>query len=213
MLLSKGRVEAFSDGVFAVAITLLVLDLKVAGPGHGPLARQLADEWPSYFAYLVSFMVIGIIWVNHHTLLARFATIDRTLLFLNLLLLLFITVIPFPTALLAQYLRAGGRDSHVAAALYGLVMEGMSLSFGAMFAWGGRHPELLHEPPEPAVHRRALMQFGVGSVLYLFTIALAFVSAPGALIAHFAIAVFYIVDRTTVDGANEPEDSPGMPAT
>ncbi len=210
--MNKNRVEAFSDGVFAVAITLLVLDLKVAGPGHGSITKQLADEWPSYFAYVVSFMVIGIIWVNHHTLLARFVAVDRTLLFLNLLLLMFITVIPFPTALFAQYLRAGGRDSHVAAALYGVVMEGMGLSFSAMFSWGGRHPELLHEALGPALHRRAMRQFGLGSVVYLFTIALAFVSAPLTLVAHFAIAVFYIVDRTAAPGADEPEGSADPPA-
>jgi TMEM175 potassium channel family protein len=205
--LNKSRVEAFSDGVFAVAITLLVLDLKVSGPGHGSLTHQLADEWPSYVAYVVSFMVIGIIWVNHHTLLGRFARIDRTLLFLNLLLLMFITVIPFPTSLFAQYLRAGGRDSHVAAALYGVVMEAMGLSFIAMFSWGGRHPELLRVRLDKASQRRAMMQFGLGSVVYILTIALAFVSAPAALVAHFAIAVFYIVDRTAVPGADAPQGS------
>ena len=205
--MSKDRVEAFSDGVFAVAITLLVLDLRVAGPGHGPLTTQLANEWPSYSAYIVSFMVIGIIWVNHHTLLGRFATVDRTLLFLNLLLLMFVTFIPFPTALLAQYLRAGGRDSHVAAALYSVVVEGMGLSFTLMFAWGGRHPELLRERIDRAQYRASMRQFGLGAIVYLFTIALSFVSAQAALATHFAIAVFYIVDRTAAPGASDTEDS------
>lgn len=214
--MGKGRVEAFSDGVIAVAITLLVLDLRVAGPGHGPLTTQLAHEWPSYSAYIVSFMVIGIIWVNHHTLLARYATVDRTLLFLNLLLLMFITVIPFPTALLAQYLRDGGRDAHVAAALYGAVMEGMGLSFGLLYWWGGRHPELLHAQIDPALHRRMLRQFGLGAVLYLLAIALALVSAPLALAAHFAIAVFYVFDRTgdpAAEGSQDPRVSRRAPRT
>ena len=195
--IGTGRLEAFSDGVFAVAITLLVLDLKVAGPGHGSLAGQLSAAWPQEASYLVSFMVIGIIWINHHTLMARYAAVDRPLLFLNLLLLLFVTVIPFPTSLLAQYLREGGRDSHIAAALYGAVMEGMGLSFSALFAWGGRHPELLVDRVTPSRHRMALRQFGLGSVVYLIAIGIAFVSAPAALAAHFAIAVFYIFDRTS----------------
>jgi hypothetical protein len=93
--LDSGRLEAFSDGIFAVAITLLALNLAVPGPGHGPLTRQLADHWPSFAAYLVSFLTIGIIWVNHHTLFKNVAKIDRALLFLNLLLLFFVAAIPF----------------------------------------------------------------------------------------------------------------------
>lgn len=201
--MSTGRLEAFSDGVFAVAITLLVLDLRIAGPGpgHRSLTHQLGSAWPQEAAYLVSFMVIGIIWVNHHTLMARFAVVDRTVLFLNLLLLLFVTVIPFPTSLLADYLRDGGWDSHVAAALYSGVMEGMGLSFTALFAWGGRHPELLRARPTREEHRAAIRQFGVGSVVYLLIVGLAFLSAPAALLAHFAVATFYIFDRTGAPAA------------
>ena len=86
--MNSSRLEAFSDGVFAVAITLLALDLTVAGPGHGngSLAHQLGHHWPSFAAYAVSFFIIGITWVNHHDLFTTFATVDRMLLFLNLLL-------------------------------------------------------------------------------------------------------------------------------
>ena len=82
--MTSARLEAFSDGVFAVAITLLALDLAVAGPGHGSLAHQLADHWPSFVAYVVSFFVVGITWVNHHALVDTFVKVDRKLLFLNL---------------------------------------------------------------------------------------------------------------------------------
>ncbi len=99
--MDRGRLEAFSDGVFAVAITLLALNLAVAGTGHGPLLHQLGEHWPSFIAYLISFFTIGIIWVNHHALVRSIAVVDRTLLFLNLLLLLFVVVIPFATATLA----------------------------------------------------------------------------------------------------------------
>jgi uncharacterized membrane protein len=109
--MDKARLEAFSDGVFAVAITLLALDLGVAGPGNGRLSHQLAQRWPAYAAYVVSFFIIGITWVNHHALLRSFAATDRTLLFLNLLLLLFVVAIPFGTSTMATYLRSGGADS------------------------------------------------------------------------------------------------------
>jgi uncharacterized membrane protein len=90
---TRTRLEAFSDGVFAVAITLLALDLPVAGQGHGPLLHQLAEHWPSFVAYMISFFTIGVIWVNHHALVGNITIVDRTLLFLNLLLLLFVVLI------------------------------------------------------------------------------------------------------------------------
>ena len=86
--MDRSRLEAFSNGVIAVAITLLALDLTVAGPGHGQLAHQLAEHWPAFLAYVISFLTIGIIWVNHHALIRTIKTVTRTLLFLNLLLLL-----------------------------------------------------------------------------------------------------------------------------
>jgi len=193
----KGRLEAFSDGVFAVAITLLVLSLDVAGPGHGSsLVHQLGDQWPSFAAYVVSFLVIGIVWVNHHTLLGKLARTDRTTLFLNLLLLMFVTVIPFPTHVLAEYLRTGGFDAKVAAALYGAVMEGMSIAFGLIYWWAGKHDELLHEHVDAAAHRAGFRRFTIGAVVYLPLIAFAFVSPVLTLLAHFVVAGFYVFDRT-----------------
>src|SRR5689334_19105936 len=127
--MDRGRLEAFSDGVFAVAITLLALDLAVAGPGHGPLLRQLSEHWPAFAAYLVSFATIGVIWINHQSLLRNVAVVDRTLLFLNLVLLLFVVLIPFATSTTSEYLKTSDEDARVATALYGAVFEGMGLSF------------------------------------------------------------------------------------
>jgi uncharacterized membrane protein len=191
----SGRLEAFSDGVFAVAITLLALDLAVAGPGHGSLAHQLADHWPSFAAYVVSFFVIGITWVNHHALIDTFAKVDRKLLFLNLLLLLFIVAIPFATSTMATYLREGGTDAHVAAALYGAVLEGMGLTFGAIFVWSLRRDRRVVPLPAEAV-RTAVLRFGVGGIAYLVAIGVAFVSAPASLVVIAAAAVYYIFEQT-----------------
>src|ERR671937_643834 len=122
--MDRARLGAFSDGVFAVAITLLALDLAVEGPGHGPLLGLLLDHWPSYIAYLISFFTIGIIWVNHHALVRNIAGVDRKLLFLNLLLLCFVVIIPFATATMSAYLAAAAValvQPLVALAIVGLV--------------------------------------------------------------------------------------------
>jgi uncharacterized membrane protein len=190
---NRGRLEAFSDGVFAVAITLLALNLAVAGPGHGPLLEQLGNHWPTFVAYLISFFTIGIIWVNHHALMTNIRVVDRTLLFLNLLLLLFVVVIPFATATMAEYLTSAGQDAHIAMALYALVFEGMSVAFCFIFAWTmgeGRS----HRPVPRERRARAWLQFGVGLLLYLVATGVAFVSAPAALVIIGLVAVYYMVD-------------------
>ena len=194
--MEKGRIEAFSDGVFAVAITLLVLDLKVPVRGNGSVARQVGNQWPAFAAYLTSFLVIGIIWVNHHTLMAKLARVDRSLLFINLLLLLTVVFIPFPTAVVAEYLRHGGWDAKVAVAFYSAAMEAMSLAFSAVYLWAGRHHELLHESVDVEGHQSAFRQFALGAIAYLLLIALSFLSAQAALAGHFALGVFYMFDRT-----------------
>ena len=131
----KDRLEAFSDGVFAIAITLLVLDIAIPDPGPGSLAHALAEQWPVYAAYVVSFATIGIIWINHHAVMAHMIRADRGVLLLNLLLLGWVSLIPWPTGLTAEYMRVGGNDERVAAIVYAGVMAGMGLTFGAMWRY------------------------------------------------------------------------------
>ena len=200
--MDSGRLEAFSDGVFAVAITLLALNLAVAGPGHGPLARQLTDHWPSFAAYVVSFFTIGIIWVNHHALFRNFAEVDRTLLFLNLLLLFFVVTIPFATVTIAAYLRHGGRDASLAAAMFQGAFEGMSISFGLLFWWSIRH-EHMKIALTPAAARRAMVRFGIGNLGYIAAIAVAFVSAPASLLISALVAAYYVLEHTP-----QPDNGP-----
>jgi uncharacterized membrane protein len=192
---SRGRLEAFSDGVFAVAITLLALNLTVAGPGHGSLAHQLASRWPSFAAYAVSFSTIGIIWVNHHGVFKTFASIDRVLVFLNLLLLFFVVLIPFATATFATYLRGGGSDAHLAAAVYSLVFEGLSIAFFFVFWYPIKHG-LLEQPIRPEAERAAVVRFCLGSAGYLVAVGVAFVSPTAALAVNGLLAVYYMVDQT-----------------
>ena len=149
----KGRVEAFSDGVLAIAVTLLVLDLRVPVEGslNGPLAAALAHEWPSYAAYATSFLVIGIIWVNHHGVFQLIGRVDRITLFLNLLLLMTVVAIPFTTSLLSEYLRAGGADARTAALVYSAVMLLMSCGFAGLYTYVATHPVLLADGVDPVV--------------------------------------------------------------
>jgi TMEM175 potassium channel family protein len=193
---SSRRLEAFSDGVFAIAITLLVLDLAVPPreDSDGDLGAALSHQWPAYFAYLVSFLVIGIIWINHHTVFDRVRRIDRPVMFANLALLLMVSVIPFPTKLLAEYLTAGA-DSHIAAAVYSATMFAMGLAFGVLWLTVTRDARLLHEHIDPVASRAAIRRFGVGNVFYLITIGLSFVNAILTLAVHAALAVYYCFDQ------------------
>lgn len=193
--MDSGRLEAFSDGVFAVAITLLALALAVPEPHHGNLITQLADHWPSFAAYVVSFLTIGIIWVNHHTLFRNIAHVDRTLLFLNLLMLFFVVSIPFVTSTIASYLKDGGRDAAVAAALYEGVFVGMGVAFGVLFWWSIKREHLKAALPPGAVPA-AVIRFGIGNVAYLAAIGIAFLSPSAALLISGLVAVYYVFEQT-----------------
>lgn len=193
--MDSGRLESFSDGVFAVAITLLALNLAVPRPGHRSLSAQLGAHWTVFAAFAVSFLTIGIIWVNHHALFRNFARIDRTLLFLNLLMLFFVVTIPFATALMAAYLTRGGSDASQAAAIYLGVFEGMSISFAGLFWWAVRR-EHWKIAMTPAQARSASIRFGIGNIGYIAAIAIAFVSAPVSLLISALVAVYYVFERT-----------------
>jgi uncharacterized membrane protein len=134
-------------------------------------------------------------WVNHHALFKSFARVDRTLLFLNLTLLLFIVAVPFGTSTVAEYLREGGSDAHLAAALYAAIFLGAALSFAAIFAWSIRDGNR-HTPLPAGTERAALLRFGVGGFVYLGALVVAFVNAVAAVAAIAAIAVYYIFERT-----------------
>ena len=206
------RLEAFSDGVFAVAITLLALNLGVYGPGKNKpiLAEQLGAHWPAFAAYVISFATVGIIWVNHHALFKNFSKYDRTLLFFNLLLLFFVVTIPFATSTIAAYLREGGPDASLAAVIFQGVYVGMSLSFDGLFWWAIRREHMtMSFTPEGA--RWATIRFGIGNVAYLAAIGIAFFSATASLVVSGLVAIYYIFEQTPSPAAESSSDagSPG----
>jgi uncharacterized membrane protein len=195
--MDRSRLEAFSDGVFAVAITLLALDLTVAGPaGHGSLTDQLHEKWPAFLAYLISFFMIGIIWVNHHVLVRSIIKVDRLLLFLNLVLLLFVVLIPFATATVADYFSLHDWGTQVAMMLYGGVFLGMSAGFGAIFEWT-LHGQRVSRPLPPERHWPARARFVVGGgLVYVLAILIALVNDVASFVLIAAVAVYYILERT-----------------
>jgi uncharacterized membrane protein len=191
-MMSKSRLEAFSDGVLAVAITLLVLDLKVPSPAAGQtLGHELGRMWPNYVAYVISFLTIGIIWINHHAMIARLREPDHAILTLNLLLLLSIGLLPFATALFSTYLREG-QGEHLAAAIY----AGAFLLMSVLFATLNRH--ILFAKPHlmvveiPLERRRQILTRGVyGLIPYALASVLAVVSPYFTLAICSAVALFY----------------------
>jgi uncharacterized membrane protein len=189
------RIEAFSDGVFAIAATLLVLALRLPGPGPAghSVTYQLLHAWPQYFAYVVSFLTIGIMWMNHHTILAHVRKVDRPLLVLNLLLLMVVVAIPFPTALVAEHLNDAGAAA--AAVTYGLVMIAMSLGFASIWIYVVSHAQPGDGPQRDAL-RRSVPGFTGGLGVYVAgTLVAAFLSAVAALAIFGFLAVYYLFDH------------------
>jgi uncharacterized membrane protein len=190
------RVEAFSDGIFAIAITLLVLEVRVPRPdltGHGStLLQALLHLWPSYLGYLISFVTIGIMWVNHHSMFGLIQRTDRYFLLLCVLFLLFIAFLPFPTALLAEYLpQPPGRP--LAVAVYSACFVCIALAYNALWwyaAWEGR---LLDSNADREAVRNISRRYLVGPLAYGISFALAFISAWASLAVHGLLAAFYLL--------------------
>ena len=199
-LLSPARLEAFSDGVLAIAITLLSLDLRVPEVEHG-LRAALLHQWPVYVAFLISFLVIGVIWVNHHGLFANLVLVDRGVMLLNVALLATVTAIPFATALMADYLRAPGPDGHTAAVVYSLVMATMGVAFVLLWLYLRAHPHLLFDP---AVAGRSLRRSAVGPPLYLMAAAVGLLSTYACLVVHAVLALFFALSRAPGPGRAAP---------
>lgn len=207
---STSRLESFSDGVIAVAITLLVLGIVVPEPKHGhALAHELATRWPSYAAYATSFITIGIIWINHHVMIGRLRQADRLILILNLVLLLTIGLLPFATELFAKYLNKS-HGQHLAAAVYAGAFLVMSLAFALLNAHILlRKDHMLHTKLPPHERRRILTRSLRGIVPYAVGAGLAAVSQYVTFAICAAIAVYYAlpVGSGGEAGALDP-DSP-----
>jgi uncharacterized membrane protein len=190
MTTETARVEAFSDGVFAIAITLLILNIKVPLPAGGPLGAQLVRQWTSYVSFVISFVFIGIMWINHHRLFTHIQRCDNGLLLLNLLLLLGVTFVPFPTSVLAMHL--GQADQRLAAMLYHGTYFFIAIFFNVLWRYAtspGRH--LLAHDVDPIAIAGITRQYAFGPLTYLLCLVLTWISVPASLALNILLAGFF----------------------
>jgi uncharacterized membrane protein len=190
-----GRLEAFSDGVFAIAATLLVLEFAV-GSGRD-LGHTLVHLWPAYLAYVTSFVTIGIIWMNHHHTVSLLGRVDRSMLFINNLLLLTIAFLPFPTKLVADYLRKDGEQAAVLA--YAATFLVMAAMHQVWWQYARRNRRLIGDAVPDAALRAVDRAYAPGLLMYGACFALAFFSPLAAVFLTFAIAAFYLPSATLFD--------------
>lgn len=186
--METNRVEAFSDGVFAIAITLLILGVGIDRAPRGDLGPYLTNLWPAYLAYAASFLTIGIMWINHHLIFRQFARVDGPMLILNVLLLMLIAFVPFPTRVIAEFAHSDA-DRRNAALLYGLTMTLTAICFFALWFYGSRRA--LHPNADPRVVNGITRSYLPGTPIYGLATVLAFVNATASLIMFGSIAVFY----------------------
>ncbi len=184
------RMEAFSDGVFAIAATLLVLEFSVDVSNGADLGSQLLHLWPSYLAYVTSFVTIGIIWINHHWCVATMARTDRTLLFINVLLLMTIAFLPFPTKLVAQFLQKPGEQAAVLA--YAATFVVMSILYNVWWRYASRGRRLIADDVPDSRLRAISRAFDPGVPMYVGVFVVAIFSPLAAVVLTFAIAAFYL---------------------
>jgi len=200
--MSKGRVEAFSDGVFAVAATLLIFNVQIDKAAPGELLGALLAAWPKYAAYVASFLTIGVMWMNHHGLFERIARLNRALLFINLLLLMAIVFLPFSTAQLGANIQVP-RDANTVASLYAINASVIAVFFGAVWTYALTHPRLLVADLDRQAAFRAWPRFSVGTVVYLACIPLGQISPIAVVVVCAALAVYYMFERLP-DLARQP---------
>lgn len=192
-----GRVEAFSDGVFAIAITLLVLELKVphgADQPAGSLLRALAAQWPAYLAFVTSFLTILVMWINHHRLFGQIRKSDQSFLILNGLLLMGITVVPFPTSLLADYIESN--EARVAAMIYSGTFVVIAVFFNLLWRYAaGKGGRLLSPDHDGAEVRGITEQYRFGPLMYAAITAVAYFNALASFSLCLLLAVFFAVPK------------------
>jgi uncharacterized membrane protein len=187
-----GRVESFSDGVIAIAITLLILEIKIPEPDEitsVSLFIKLLDLWPSFLAFVTSFATILVMWVNHHRVFRLVRTTDYPFLYWNGFLLLTISFVRFPTALLAGHLTSP--EAATATAVYAGTNVVIALAFSGVWGHLRKHPRLLFATADPDELEGISRQYCFGPLLYLIAFGVAFVSPAASIAACLALAIFF----------------------
>ena len=189
-IVSKNRLEAFADGIFAFAATLLVINLAV--DQRQPLGPQLLQIWPSYAAYAISFITIGIIAANHHTVMLQIAHVDRFFWLVTVFFLMWIAFMPFPTRLLALDIRTS--DAEAAALLYGITLTAIAILFNVLWRYAAWNDRLLREDADRRVIDGISRSYILGPVTYAIATLVALVSPAVSAGMYAAIAAFYTAE-------------------
>lgn len=199
--MTSSRLETFSDGVFAIAATLLILNVDTqVREGSTAIGDRLLEIWPSYIAYAVSFVTIGIIWSNHHTVMGQLGRVNRTFLMLNVFLLLCVAFLPFPTRLVAENFR-DSRELEPAALAYGATMTVMAVCYLCLWLYAISGRRLLRDDADPRTVNGITRSYLPGAPVY-FTATLVALVSPLASVALFGgIALFYVVESSVFGGA------------
>jgi uncharacterized membrane protein len=184
------RLETFSDGVFAIAATLLILEVHRA---NGSVAHGLVHAWPSYAAYAISFLTIGIIWVNHHTVMRLIGRVDRTFLFINVVFLMVVAFSPFPTKVVAETLRTGDKS---AAFAYGLNFTLMAVCYSSLWFYAAIGRRLIATDADQRLVSGISRSFLPGSFIYGAATLSSLLSAYLAVALYAAIALFYVLESS-----------------
>ncbi len=192
------RVEAFSDGVFAIAVTLLILEIRAPVQhdigSDGALWHALRDLWPAYLAYIISFATILVTWINHHAIMRLVGRTDHTFLLLNGLLLALITAVNFPTSLVAEYI--GHAGERAAGLTYSGIFLLMAFAFNIVWRYITWDGHLLLASADPEQIRAIDRRFRFGPLYYVAAFALAFISARASLIFCLLLAVLFAIPYT-----------------
>jgi TMEM175 potassium channel family protein len=197
--LTIGRVEGFSDAVLAIAATLLAVQLST-GHGGGSLADRLGDQWPSFLSYFISFLNIGTVWLNHHKVMSRLDRVDHPFLVLNLLLLVVVSLLPFPTRIIGDEL-AGGTppDQRTAALFYAGTFLAASIAFYALWLWAANRRRLIKPGVPDHLIRVRTLRFGLAIPLFAVPCGLAFLDPVAALAGDGVIMASFLLSDATAD--------------
>lgn len=203
-----GRLEAFSDGVIAIAITLLVLEIKIPDVKDTPgaLRDALTEQWPIYFTYITSFLTILVMWLNHHRLFKLIVRTNQLFLILNGLLLMVITLVPFPTALVAEYVQDKNDNQVWAVAIFNLTYAAMAVMFNILWRYAAYNNRLLAKDANPLEIKRIHEQYRYGPLLYIIIFLIGLVNVWISLIVSVALVVFFAVPNPLMRGADDSAD-------
>jgi uncharacterized membrane protein len=204
--MSTSRLETFSDGVFAIAATLLILNVHADGKDLG---HALAHQWPSYAAYAFSFITIGIMWANHHGVFSQIDKVDRTFLLINVFFLMAVAFVPFPTALVAEHLR--DNDLGPAALAYGFTFTTTAVLYSALWFYAVTGKRLLRHDADPRVVSGITRSFLPGPWMYLASTLIAFWKPTVSIVLFAAIAALYMLE-SAIFGRRQTEVDDGRGA-